>query len=137
LTDCPDVRFRDPERAIELARSFLQEFPQSAAHWQRLGVAHYRAGQWQNAVEALNRSVEFQSGGDEVDQLFLAMAHWQLGDKDEARRRYDRALALRDKNVSQFRDPTEFPRFRAEAADLLEIVDTAAVKEEKAPREKE
>jgi hypothetical protein len=38
--------------------------------WNTLGVAHYRAGEFQSAVSALSRSVELRSGGDGADYFF-------------------------------------------------------------------
>jgi hypothetical protein len=50
--------------------------------------------------------------------FFLAMAHWQLGETEEARRWYDRAVAWMDKNLTQ---DDELKRFRAEAEALMGI----------------
>ena len=46
------------------------------------------------------------------------MAHWQLGKKDKARAWYDRAVQWMNKNQPNNR---ELRRFRAEAAELLEL----------------
>jgi hypothetical protein len=48
-------------------------------------VAHYRAGDWKAAVAALDRSEQLLKGGNACNWLFLAMAHWKLGQHDEAR----------------------------------------------------
>jgi uncharacterized protein HemY len=80
-----------------------------------LGVAYYRAGKWRDAVKALNRSVELRSGGDSGDWFFLAMAHWRLGDKIEARRWRDRALEAVQKDLSF--EPLS--RLREEAESVL------------------
>jgi hypothetical protein len=61
-----------------------------------------------------------------LDFFFLAMAHWQLGEKDEARKYYDKAVAWMDKNKP---DDEELRRFRAEAAALLGVPDGAGVKD--------
>jgi uncharacterized protein HemY len=53
--------------------------PSNGSFWNTLGVASYRAGQWQDAVDALKKSVQFRSGGNIWDWFFLAMAHRQLG----------------------------------------------------------
>ena len=55
----------------------------------------------------------------------MAMAHWQMGNKEAARKWYDQAVAWTDKNQealkkSRFEWGT-LSRFRAEAAELLEI----------------
>ena len=85
-------------------------------------MAQYRAGEWQAAIEALEKSMELRKGGDAVDWFFLAMAHWQLGHKDEARKWYDKAVEWMDKNQPK---NEELLRFRAEAAELLGISEPA------------
>jgi uncharacterized protein HemY len=81
-----------------------------------LGVANYRAGHWGAAIEALEKSMELRNGGDGSDWFFLAMAHWQLGDRGRARTWYDRAVAWLDENRPH---RVVLTRFRAEAAALL------------------
>jgi len=73
------------------------------------------------AVAALETSMKLRQGGDSIDWFFLAMAHWQLGDKEEARRWYDRAAEWMDKNRAENAD---LRRFRAEAEELLKIAAT-------------
>jgi hypothetical protein len=46
------------------------------------------------------------------------MAHWQLGDKEKARTRFDQAVQWMEKNQP---NNEELRRFRAEAAELLNI----------------
>jgi tetratricopeptide (TPR) repeat protein len=118
LATCRDSRFRDPERAVELATRAVELAPADGHIWNTLGVARYRTTDWQGAVEALRKSMELRAGGDASDWLFLAMAHWQLDHKDEARRWYDKAVEWIDKY-----DLTneELHRFRAEATELLGI----------------
>jgi hypothetical protein len=53
------------------------------------------------------------------------MAYWQLGDRDEARRQYDRALAA---TANRPGDERELRRARAEAAALLNIDPPATTK---------
>ena len=55
----------------------------NGAFWNTLGVANYRAGQWKAAVEALEKSLQLQRD-NAWDLFFLAMAHWQLGDREAA-----------------------------------------------------
>jgi uncharacterized protein HemY len=84
--------------------------------WNTLGVAQYRKGDWKAAVEALMKSAQLRNGGDSFDFFFLAMAHWELNEEEEARAWYDRAVAWMDRNAPQ---NEELQRFRAEAATLL------------------
>jgi len=128
LSTWPDSRLRDPARAIELARKAVARAPKAAAIWNTLGVAHYRAGAWDEAIEALSRSVELTSGGSPADWLFLAMAQWQKGDKDQARQWYDKAVKGMEKNKSQ---DGELRRFRAEAATLLGVKTDAMATQKK------
>jgi serine/threonine protein kinase/Flp pilus assembly protein TadD len=115
LATCPDGRWRDPARAVELARRAVGLAEKSGPYWTTLGVAQYRAGDWGAAVEALRKAVELRRGGDGTDWLFLAMAHWQLGKKDEARQWYDKAVQWMEKNQAS----DEIQGFRAEADALL------------------
>jgi hypothetical protein len=66
-----------------------------------------------------------RQGGDAFDFFFLAMAHWQLGHKDEARQWYSQAVGWMEKNQEALTKDRphaeELKRFRAEAAELLGI----------------
>jgi eukaryotic-like serine/threonine-protein kinase len=123
LITCRDPKFRDPPRAVRLARKTTDLFPQYGMYWNTLGVAQYRAGDWQAAVAALEKSTRLQEGGDPTDWFFLAMAHRQLGHKEEARPWYDRAVQWMEKHQTALdRDKPraeEFRRFRSEAEEAL------------------
>ena len=67
-------------------------------------------------MAALEKAMELRKGGDSFDWFFLAMAHWQLGDKEQARKHYDRAGQWMEKNRLQDKG---LRRFHAEAAALL------------------
>ena len=58
------------------------------------------------------------TGGDHRRRFFLAMAYWQLGEKDKARLTYEDAVQWMDQNQP---DNDYQRRFRAEAAELLGI----------------
>ena len=116
--DLPPGELRDPDRAVELAKKAVELEPKEGTYWNTLGVAHYRAGDWKAAIEALTKSMELRNGGDSFDWFFLAMAHWQLGDKPQARSWYDKAVAWMEKNQPK---NEELIRFRAEAAALLGV----------------
>jgi WD40 repeat protein/tetratricopeptide (TPR) repeat protein len=116
LATCPDAKLRDPAKAVELAKKAVGMAPKEGTLRNTLGTAHYRVGDWKAAVEALNKSMELRKGGDSFDWFFLAMAHWQLGEKEEARKWYDKAVAWMTKNQPK---DQELIRFRAEAGELL------------------
>jgi tetratricopeptide (TPR) repeat protein len=115
LATNPNTRLRDPHRSVELAQKAVKLAPSVGVFWNTLGVASYRAGDWKAAELALRKSMNLRGGGDPFDWFFLAMAHWQLGAKDEARRRYDQAVDWADKNPGD----DELRRFREEAHGLI------------------
>jgi tetratricopeptide (TPR) repeat protein len=90
LANCPESKFRDPRRAVELAKKGIQLEPQNGIYWNTLGVAQYRAGSFKEAVDALEKSIELGKGGNSFDWFFLAMAHQRLDHADEARRWLER-----------------------------------------------
>jgi len=117
----PDSKFRDPGRAVELAKKAIELAPNGGVFWNTLGVAEYRAGDWKAAIDALTKSLEVRKGGDSFDWFFLAMAHWQLGEKPHARSWYDKAVRWMEKNQPK---NEELVRFRTEAAAFLEVNET-------------
>jgi serine/threonine protein kinase/Flp pilus assembly protein TadD len=84
LAICPDPRFRDSRRALQLAKQAVAEAPANGYIWNTLGLAHVRNGNWREAIAALEKSIELGLGGDSFDRFLLAMAHWQLGHKEQA-----------------------------------------------------
>ena len=102
---------------MELAKKAVELAPKEGGYWNTLGVTHCRAGEWKAAIESLEKSMQLLSGKEEsFNTFFLAMAHWQLDEKDEARKWYDQALEWMEKNKPQ---DEELKRFRAEVAELL------------------
>jgi serine/threonine protein kinase/tetratricopeptide (TPR) repeat protein len=119
LATCPDLKVRDPARAVELALRAVELEPKDDGNWFNLGVAHYRAGNWKASIAALEKSVELSN--DEPFSYFpLAMAHWKLGHKGEARACYDNAVAWRAKG---WHDNADLGPLRAEAEALLGLTD--------------
>jgi len=112
----PDAGLREPARAVELAQRAVQLGPEIARNWTALGVARYRAREFDRARDDLRRSAALPGGGTARDRIFLAMAEWHAGRKDAARMWYECAVSameeLQDRNE-------ELARFRAEAEDLM------------------
>jgi tetratricopeptide (TPR) repeat protein/serine/threonine protein kinase len=124
LANSPDAKFRDPRRAVELALQAVARAPRGATCWNTLGVAHYRAGHWEEAIAGLTKSMALQKGAlESFDAFFLAMAHWRLGQKEKARRWYDRAVRWMENNKDRWQGnkqrSEELRRFRTETAELL------------------
>jgi eukaryotic-like serine/threonine-protein kinase len=118
LATHPNPKVRDPRRAIKWALKAVELVPGEGNYWNTLGVAHYRAGDWNAAREALEQSMGLRKGGDSSDWFFLAMSHEKLGNKEKARQWYDKAVEWMDK-----KDPenAELRGFRVEAAEILGI----------------
>jgi len=126
LATSPDVKFRDPGRAVELAKKAVELAPKAGIIWNTLGVAHYRAGHWKAATAALKNSDELLKGNElSFNAFFLAMAHWQLANKGDARKWYDQALQWMKKNQP---NNEELRRFRTEVEELLKIEQKAMPK---------
>ncbi len=123
LADCPAEDLRDPWLAVWLARKAAQTSPPSREPrrygwmpWHTLGVACYRAGQYDDAIDALSKSLAMHSFRDSAGRLFLAMAHQRSGNTGEARRLYDEAQAWIETHKP--RDPG-LRRLREEAKTVL------------------
>jgi tetratricopeptide (TPR) repeat protein len=117
------VAIRDPHEAIEFAQKAVALIPKIGPFHNTLGVANFRAGNWKVSIAEMEKSIALKKAGDAPDWFFMAMAHWQIGDRDHARKYYSQAVEWMDKN--QPRDE-ELRRFRAEAAELLGIKEPAA-----------
>jgi tetratricopeptide (TPR) repeat protein len=138
LANGPDRKCRDPREALELAKRGL-ELEGHAGWWQTVGWAHYRLGAWRESIAALEKSIELNKGGALADAraetadlwLFLAMAHWQLGHREQARQWYDRAAQWIDKHRGELdrnngtRLAADVCSIRAEAAELMGIKATS------------
>jgi superkiller protein 3 len=120
LATCSDAKLRDPKLAVEAAKKAIELDPSNPNYSNTLGAAYYSAGEWQAAVAALKDSMERRKGGDGFDWFFLAMAQWQLGNKDAARDSYGKAIRWMEKHAAH---DDELVRFRAEAAELLGVND--------------
>jgi WD40 repeat protein/Tfp pilus assembly protein PilF len=118
LATCPDVRKRDPHRALELAKIAIKSFPDDGSVWNTLGIVHYRLGHWNEAGSCLEKAMRLREGFKSWDLFFLAMTNQKLNRAQEARKLYDQAVQWMEKNEPQHE---ELLRFRAEAKDTLGI----------------
>src|SRR5262249_5451645 len=117
LANAADAKQRDGRQAVAFAQLAVKAAPANGNYWITLGAAHYRAGNWKEAVAALEKSMELRKGGDSFDWFFLAMAHWQLGEKQKAHKWFDQAVQWMDKNQPM---NEVLHRFRSEALELLD-----------------
>jgi serine/threonine-protein kinase len=114
--------FHDYLLAVQVAEKAVKLNPISGTYSNTLGVARYRTGDYRGAIESLLRSRGLKADDNHFsnDAFFLAMAHWQLGHKIDARDWYDKAVVWMQKNA-----PTDktLIGFQAEAAELLGVTD--------------
>ena len=119
LATAADPKFRDPPRAVELAAKAARGVPHAPNYWGTLGIARYRAGDWKAAITDLEKAISLHRPDDwkmAYPSFFLAMAHWQVGEKDKARAWFDKAVQWMDQGA---KGDAELKRFRTEAAELL------------------
>lgn len=115
-------------QAITWIRRSIELEPDGVAKWNTLGIAHYRAGEYAEAIETLHRAESLSPDTYfGYNAVFLAMAHRQLGDNNEARQWYDKAVEWMEKDEP---DDEYLPRFQVEAEELMGI---AKQKEHKLP----
>jgi tetratricopeptide (TPR) repeat protein len=130
VTD-PVLGNRDGELAVGLAKRAVERAPDQGYIVNTLGTAYYRAGEWQSAIETLKRADELHQGQFfSSDAFFIAMAHWQLGEKDAALKWHNTAVRWMDKFAA---DNEEQRRFRAECAALLGVPEIAPAAAEQSP----
>ena len=120
LATSPDPKSRDPARALVLAQKAVQSAPKIPNYRSSLGIARYRTGDWKGAISDLAQAIGLRPPDDPTnanDAYFLAMAHFQAGDKPAARDWLAKADAWMRKGGQ---DDADLKRFQAEAAQLLD-----------------
>jgi serine/threonine protein kinase/tetratricopeptide (TPR) repeat protein len=120
LLTCSDPRCRNAEEALGLAQKAVEVAPEDRRFWVVLGLAQYRTGHWKEVVGTLNESQARFKSGDCAESFVLAMAHWRLGQKGEARRCFDQADTWMRKSGRQL---DHLRGLRTEAAELLGIAE--------------
>jgi tetratricopeptide (TPR) repeat protein len=128
LLSCPVTKVRDPQRACSLLENVIISTPEHAGAWKMLALARYRTGQPKRALQAV-KEARYWSGRDYGFAGFVeAMAHWQLGEKDEARQCYEQTAKWLENT-----DPgdEDLCLERDEAAALLGINPSGKTKEER------
>ena len=91
--------------------------PKQEGIWNTLGVAQYRGGIIERRLNHLRKRNKLSPRKNlGFNAVFLAMAHWQLGNQEEGLKWYDKAVEWIEKNRP---DDKELGGFRAEAQTLL------------------
>ncbi len=120
----------DPGRLVSLAEQAVAAGHRGPERLFRLSLAEYRAGRYEQAVRRARESLGgLPAGGDgplaAIDAAVLAMAHHQLGQSDEARRRLEEIARIDWRAVERWPDPqawwqrSDFLVLKREATELL------------------
>jgi serine/threonine protein kinase len=113
-----DPEVRKPAEAVAPAKKAIELEAQDSKHWTVLGMAYYRTEQWQSALPAFVEAGKRRATPERIDLYFLAMTHWKLGNKDEARKSYGQAETWRLQHLPAKPGLSGIDR---EAAELLGI----------------
>ena len=105
----------DSSSAVALACEAVEMCPDCATYWNTLGVAYFRAGDATSAVTTLEHA-KAVGGGSAFDDVFLAMSHARLGDREQAERRLAEAISGMERDD---RGHPELGRFCHEARSVL------------------
>jgi serine/threonine protein kinase len=84
----------DAARAMRLARQAVDWDPNQPDSWRALATASYRSGDQNGAEDAIIHSIELSRGKDPADWFLQAAVRHGRGEAAEARRAFDKALAL-------------------------------------------
>lgn len=118
----PHSTIHQPEQAVQLAQKAIEKAPLSDHIWNTLGTALYRAGRWEDAMAALERSSRGAGGGGAYDLAFLAMIQWKLGHPAAARALREKAEQL----IALETPSTDLDAFVVELRNLVPSSDSNA-----------
>lgn len=81
-------KMKDYEKAVGYFQKAVHICPERSAFWANLGTSHCAKGEFQVAIEVLNRGLE-SSGESSLIRKILAMAYIRMGKFSNARRQLD------------------------------------------------
>ena len=120
LVKLPGGEMSGYRKALRYSEEACQLEPEDGSFLSTLGVAYYRVGNYEKALDVLSRSDKINSlkeGSRPTDLAFLAMAHQQLGHAKEAEAKLQ-LLRERMKDPRWAQD-TQAQGFLREAEELL------------------
>ena len=81
----PESDSRGLAHALTLAMQVVDRCSEGEAYWNTLGVAYLRNGEPRAAIDALDRALGLAVDDNPFNHVFLAIAHAQLGEREQAR----------------------------------------------------
>jgi tetratricopeptide (TPR) repeat protein len=123
LANAENLASRDPALAVEMAKRAVELSPRDPENIGPLTAALYRAGNFQQSIAEMEKAPQMSQYGEAVADLFLSMAHCQIGQSHTARLLYEQSaqwIAEHDP------DSEELTRIRTETESLLNSKTPAA-----------
>jgi tetratricopeptide (TPR) repeat protein len=108
----------DFEAGLVHARKAVELKPKEPNSLGTLALAEYRCGHWRESLAACEQAMKLVQGGSGYDRFVMAMALWQVGEKDQARAWFDKAVAW---TKEKGRNDKELLQLWREAAELLAL----------------
>jgi eukaryotic-like serine/threonine-protein kinase len=109
LLTVPDPKLRRPQEALELSRKSVKLAADKAGpEYNTLGLALLLNKLWDDAIDALNKSVEFNKSAEPIDFFFLALADQGAGAKTEADKNFEHGVDLARKSGTRDADTLKF-----------------------------
>ena len=84
---------RPSKQTVEFAQRATELAPKDPQNWSVLASAQYRLADWKAVAAAAQKAIELPDGGTSGNEFLLAIAEWQLSNKSESRKWYDKAVA--------------------------------------------
>jgi tetratricopeptide (TPR) repeat protein len=100
----------EPAQLLRWGEQAVADQPKCEWFLHTLGTAHYRAGEFDQAIRRCRESLQVAPnwGGNMLNWLVLALAHQRLGHADEARQWFNKAIQWRKERALQGKDNGEF-----------------------------
>ncbi|MFC1636836.1 DUF3471 domain-containing protein, partial [Planctomycetota bacterium] len=90
----------NPDISMELFRKAHELQPENWLYLTGLGRAYYRVGRWAEAIIQFTKSTQLPDGDNGLNFLCLSMAHWQLGEKEQATNWRNKAIEwIQNRNI--------------------------------------
>jgi tetratricopeptide (TPR) repeat protein len=108
LALCPDESLRDPAAAASIARAALQSTPRIQLLSIYLGAALYQTGDFQGAIDALEKAQQIGPNDLGFARYILALAQFKSGQPELARASLVQAEHWATTTPPRFREPRFF-----------------------------
>lgn len=124
LVQIEDVRFKDPDRAVKLARRACEMSAEKSHHWLIFGHTLVDVGNFEEAAKAFNKALELKTDRAGICHLQLARCHAEVGDFATSDTAWNSALQWQS---NQSEPDEEFEQLRTTVkqarASLSEVAD--------------